>query len=198
MKKLVPCARLLRTACALLFLTASACRIGAGHGPADPWPKLSNGGGGAGTHAADGGGKSGAGASAGSSGAFSPGDDAGTGLASDAAIQLSGDASVNPAPCKAPSTVAVCDPVQNTGCGTGSQCDVDLVQPVLSGRCAFTSPMDAGACFTSPFTESCPAKTTCDNGTCRTLCFCDTDCPQGECCHDTLGTLGFKLCQPCH
>jgi hypothetical protein len=154
---------------------------------------------GLGNHAADGGSRSGAdtGAAAGASGSASaPGDAAQTQLPKDAGLGHTGDDTGTVA-CIAPSMVNVCNPVTNSSCGTGTQCVPDLAALVLSGRCTFSSPMGAGACLATAITESCPAKSTCDNAACRTLCFCDTDCPKGECCHATIGTLGFKLCKPC-
>jgi hypothetical protein len=100
--------------------------------------------------------------------------------------------------------VSVCDPVHNTGC-TGQQCDVNPLSSASAptGTCILfgTGASDAGipngsACFASPFNESCPAKSTCFNGACQELCFCDPDCPTGHCCSNS-GPPGFKVCGSC-
>lgn len=101
--------------------------------------------------------------------------------------------------CAPPSpSPAVCDPVNDTGCGSGMQCDVDLLQSELAGLCAFSTQYDAGPCTATGLSESCPVKQTCVLGTCRKLCYCDSDCAPGECCTERLDdTLGWMLCAPC-
>ena len=96
-------------------------------------------------------------------------------------------------------TIAVCDPVHDTGCNPLQQCDVDTTQKATpTGVCVFNSGVDGSAsCTTSIFTESCPPHSTCVNGDCRAVCFCKADCPVGQCCSDTSGPTGFTLCQPC-
>jgi hypothetical protein len=100
--------------------------------------------------------------------------------------------------------VSVCDPVHNTGC-VGQQCDVNPLSSASApaGTCIFgpgssdASLPDASLCFASAFTESCPAKSTCFNATCQRLCFCDPDCPTGQCCSTSSGPPGFKVCGSC-
>ena len=100
--------------------------------------------------------------------------------------------------CSAMVTVAVCDPVHNTGCNPLQQCDVNASQTTVpTGQCIFGGGADGGICTTSIFTDTCPAKSTCMDGGCRQLCFCNTDCPAGQCCSDTSGPAGFTLCGPC-
>jgi hypothetical protein len=95
-------------------------------------------------------------------------------------------------------TVAICDPVHNTGCNPLQQCDVDPTQTMTAtGLCLFYSASDSGPCTATAFTESCPAKSTCVTGACKALCFCDSDCPTGQCCSDTSGPAGFTLCGTC-
>ena len=96
-------------------------------------------------------------------------------------------------------TIAVCNPIHNTGCNALQQCDVDTTQTMTpTGVCVFNSGADAaGPCTTSVFTESCAPQSTCVSGACRALCACDTDCPAGDCCSDTSGPAGFTLCQKC-
>jgi hypothetical protein len=95
-------------------------------------------------------------------------------------------------------TVAVCDPVHNTGCNSLQQCDVNTLQTTTpAGLCVFAAPADGGPCLFTYVTESCPPQFTCVSGGCRQLCFCDTDCPTGQCCSDTSGPPGFTLCRPC-
>jgi hypothetical protein len=95
-------------------------------------------------------------------------------------------------------TVAVCDPIHDTGCNGLQQCDVDTSQATTpTGLCLFASPAEGGPCTSTLFTESCAPRSTCVSGTCRELCFCDADCPAGQCCSDTSGPAGFALCQPC-
>jgi hypothetical protein len=94
--------------------------------------------------------------------------------------------------------VAVCDPVHNTGCSSLQQCDVDTSQTTVpTGLCVFASPAEGGPCLATFVTESCPPRFTCVAGDCRQLCFCNADCPTGECCSDTSGPPGFALCRPC-
>jgi hypothetical protein len=96
-------------------------------------------------------------------------------------------------------TVPVCDPIHNTGCATFQQCDVDPSQPNNpAGLCLFHSaPAEGGACLQTVVSETCDAQATCVAGTCRTLCFCNADCPTGQCCSDTSGPKGFRLCATC-
>jgi hypothetical protein len=143
------------------------------------------------------------GLSAGAGGTAGAASSGGTGGAAGAAMDR--DASVDPpiadsdasASCAAP-TVAVCNPVTNQGCpDLMMQCAVDPAAPVLSGYCIFSAPMDAGPCLNTLVTESCPPTSTCLGGECRTLCFCDTDCDEGQCCVEPVGNLGFKVCGDC-
>jgi hypothetical protein len=91
-----------------------------------------------------------------------------------------------------------CNPVSNDGCPPAMQCAIDVLAPTLTGYCTFSSPMTAGLeCFNSGVTESCLPKQTCFDFECRTLCFCDADCEEGECCVDPIGDLGFKACGAC-
>jgi hypothetical protein len=95
-------------------------------------------------------------------------------------------------------TVAVCNPVRNTGCNALQQCDVDPSQATTpTGLCVFGSAAEGGPCLSTIFTESCPPQFTCVSGGCRELCFCDADCPAGQCCSDPSGPPGFTLCRPC-
>ncbi len=125
------------------------------------------------------------------------GDDASTDVASPLMHPTTDDDAGSAGGC-AP-TVAVCNPVRNTGCNPLQQCDVDTTQKTTpTGVCVFNSGSEAGgACATSIFSESCPAQSTCVNGACRALCFCDADCPTGSCCTDTSGPAGFTLCEKC-
>ncbi|HEX4478120.1 MAG TPA: hypothetical protein VH142_23710 [Polyangiaceae bacterium] len=104
--------------------------------------------------------------------------------------------------CQPPTPAAVCDPVKNIGCLIPlSFCDIDPTQSTPSGRCVFpTSPApgDAGACAVAVLSESCAPLSTCVNGACRRLCYCDSDCPVGSCCTDPApGPRAFRLCAPC-
>ncbi|MGH7435531.1 MAG: hypothetical protein ACRENE_07635 [Polyangiaceae bacterium] len=97
-------------------------------------------------------------------------------------------------------TVPVCDPVHDTGCAGFQQCDVDPSQPnAPAGLCLFHSAPsdDSGACLQTIVSETCDARATCVAGACRTLCFCNADCPAGQCCGDTSGPKGFRLCAAC-
>jgi len=95
-------------------------------------------------------------------------------------------------------TVAVCDPVHNTGCNPLQQCDVDPSQAMTpTGLCVFNGPAEAAVCTSSLVSESCAPGMTCVSGACRSLCFCDSDCPGSQCCTDTSGPAGFLLCQSC-
>ena len=97
-------------------------------------------------------------------------------------------------------TVPVCDPIHNTGCAGFQQCDVDPSQPnAAAGLCLFHSAPsdDSGACQQTIVSETCDAQATCVAGACRTLCFCNAGCPAGQCCSDTSGPKGFRLCAAC-
>jgi hypothetical protein len=124
----------------------------------------------------------------------SPADTPPQGDASDASTP---DAVVEGGACAA--TVAVCDPVKNTGCNPLQQCDVDTTQTSTpTGLCVFNSSSEGGgACTMSFVSESCPPKHTCVSGACRALCFCNADCRIGQCCSDTSGPRGFTLCGTC-
>ena len=100
-------------------------------------------------------------------------------------------------PCSSMVTVPVCDPVHNTGCNPLQQCDVDPAQTKPTGLCLFGGGAEAGVCTSSIFTESCAPRSTCVDGGCRPLCFCNADCPLGQCCTDPSGPSGFKLCGAC-
>jgi hypothetical protein len=100
-----------------------------------------------------------------------------------------------------PPAVSVCNPVTNTGCADAAmQCDADLDQTVLAGRCVLSTPLDESGdlCLGTFISQSCNPKSTCsDQGNCRQLCFCDSACEPGKCCSELLGTLGFMLCAGC-
>lgn len=95
--------------------------------------------------------------------------------------------------------VEFCNPVTNEGCPPSTQCAVDFTAATLAGYCIFSAPMPMldGSCFNSGVTESCPPSATCFEFQCRSLCFCDADCTQGQCCVDPVGSLGFKVCGDC-
>jgi hypothetical protein len=100
--------------------------------------------------------------------------------------------------CSSTVAVAVCDPVHNTGCNPLQQCDVNPSQTnTLTGQCIFGGGADGGVCTTSIFTDTCPARSTCVDGGCRQLCFCNADCAPGQCCSDRSGPPGFVLCGAC-
>ncbi len=94
--------------------------------------------------------------------------------------------------------VAVCNPVHNTGCNPLQQCDVDVSQTTTpTGLCVFNGGApDTGPCSASVVNESCAPRFTCLSGSCRELCFCDADCPAGQCCSDTSGPHGFTPLPP--
>jgi hypothetical protein len=76
------------------------------------------------------------------------------------------------------------------------QCDVDLLSSNLTGMCVWSSPPpDPTSCLAIFPTESCPPKSTCVEGTCLTICVCDSDCAAAERCGMQLGASGFKACQ---
>ena len=127
------------------------------------------------------------------------GDDAGEAgvLQDDGGAQDGGPGLADDASCTA--TVPVCDPVHNTGCNPFQQCDVDPSQTITpAGLCLFHSaPADAGPCLQTVVSETCDAQATCVAGACRALCNCNADCPPGQCCADTSGPKGFRLCGSC-
>ena len=148
----------------------------------------SNAGGAAGSATSDAGGAGGAGDEA-SSGTAGAGGTAGDPFEADASVIVPAGGSCRP-------DVLECNPVTNAGCPPTMQCAVDLGSDMLAGYCVFSTPMPGG-CFNSGLTESCPPTETCFEFECRTLCFCDDDCKEGQCCVDPVGTLGFKVCGDC-
>jgi hypothetical protein len=118
---------------------------------------------------------------------------------SDAALDDSTDASC----AVMVAMVMGCDPVRNTGCNPFQQCDIAPPQTtlggmgsMLAGQCVFGA-AEAGVCTSSILSESCPPKSTCVDGGCQKLCFCNADCPVGQCCSDRSGPSGFSLCGAC-
>jgi hypothetical protein len=166
-----------------------------------------------GTTQAGGSGSGGAGPSiagaAGAAGRGGGGDSSvnGAGGTTDTPMIDGGFAGVGMAPgtCQPAVLPAVCDPVRNVGCLVPfSSCDVDPTQAVPAGRCVFpfpsTSPdAGAGACQVNVTTETCLPMSTCVNGGCRKLCYCDSDCLSGECCTEPAPgpSAVFKLCGRC-
>ena len=104
------------------------------------------------------------------------------------------------AACEPATPLPTCDPVHNTGCPPLTQCDLDPAASVPTGRCVFfQASVDPNTC-TAAVVESCEARTTCASNACRTMCYCDGDCPIGQCCSDGAapGPEGpVKLCKPC-
>jgi len=99
--------------------------------------------------------------------------------------------------CAPAQEAAVCDPVRNQGCPPIPlmQCDVDPSASEPTGRCAIFTPTPIVPCSSTTTAESvaCFAKSTCVDDQCRTLCYCDDDCPSGTTCgSETVG--GFRLC----
>lgn len=95
--------------------------------------------------------------------------------------------------------IANCDPVHNTGCNPLQQCDIDTSQmSTPTGICVFNNGTEAGgACSMSFVNESCAPGQTCVSGACKAICFCDANCPMGQCCSDKSGPKGFTLCGTC-
>jgi hypothetical protein len=114
-----------------------------------------------------------------------------------------------PGACQPATAPAICDPVKNLGCLVPfSFCDIDSTQVVATGRCVFpwTStpppaplPDGGGSCFVDATTDTCVATSTCVQGSCRKLCYCDSDCQPGDCCTEPApgSSTTFKLCKPC-
>jgi hypothetical protein len=102
--------------------------------------------------------------------------------------------------CTPPANVSVCDPVTNTGCVL-LQCDVDTTMSTATGVCVLASvtPLaESAACTQAMGSTPCQPDLTCFGGSCRRICFCDSDCMGGACCSDNYATTGFKLCDACH
>ena len=100
--------------------------------------------------------------------------------------------------CTVAASDAGCDPVHNTGCTAPLRCDVSLsLTGTPTGACVLYTGTDAGGACWTLVGETCSPGTTCVNSACRTLCYCDSDCPTGQCCSDKSGAQGFTLCAPC-
>ncbi|HEV8167465.1 MAG TPA: hypothetical protein VGR74_23990, partial [Actinomycetota bacterium] len=94
-----------------------------------------------------------------------------------------------------PVDAAVCDPVHDTGYPALLRCDVG--EGTLTGTCVGIWVTGEGAaCFKGSGTDSCAVRLTCFGGTCRALCYRDTDCKAGACCNVSLPS-GFKVCSAC-
>jgi hypothetical protein len=90
---------------------------------------------------------------------------------------------------------AVCDPVANTGCAALLRCDVG--EGTLTGTCVgIWVSAEGAACFKGSGTDSCAARLTCFGGTCRALCYENSDCRPGGCCNVRLPS-GFRVCSAC-
>lgn len=101
--------------------------------------------------------------------------------------------------CEHPETIG-CDPVANTNCDLLPlmRCAVDLLATSPTGFCAFIGRIDAGVgCVNTGVTESCLPKQACHGGLCQPLCFCDAECPAGECCSQPIGQTGISVCGGC-
>lgn len=97
-------------------------------------------------------------------------------------------------------TSDTCDPVDNTGCGSGSRCDVDDGK-THAGRCVGLAALGEGAfCTKTSLTDTCGSKLTCVDNKCRKLCRCDANCG-GRCCKFSVpgggGASGFMACDDC-
>lgn len=97
--------------------------------------------------------------------------------------------------------IAVCNPVDNTGCSgaLSMQCAIDYAR-TLTGYCIFGAPPAPGMvaeCFNSGITESCPATFTCFRDQCERICLCDADCDEGKCCSQAIDATGFSVCGDC-
>lgn len=100
--------------------------------------------------------------------------------------------------CVAPGDVAVCNPVARTGC-VFSQCVVDRTK-ALTGRCVLGTGSAPSGCTESDLATSCPAGSGCYDNVCKALCFCNADCPSGECCSAAAqsdGSRAIGRCQAC-
>jgi hypothetical protein len=176
--------------CAMSLALVAACRFGGPSAKPEEYVALTD-----------------AAAEAGRSPEGIPGDDAGsslppaegsappddTGMPGDGGVL---DDATEEGACSA--SVAVCDPVHNTGCNPLQQCDISPLQTsVPTGQCVFGGAADSGLCTVSIVNESCAPRSTCVDGGCRQLCFCNADCPAGQCCSDRSGPAGFSLCRPC-
>lgn len=102
--------------------------------------------------------------------------------------------------CGPATPVETCDPVRNTGCPPLTQCDIETSATTPTGRCVFFQATPGVPCSSSFVNVTCDAQNTCVAGACRKMCYCDTDCPPGNCCKDSSGpgpSGVFKLCTPC-
>jgi len=203
--------------CSAIALVVAGCRFSAS--PADPYAgtpsnATAGGTGGQGTGGStDTGGTGDTGGVGGTDGATGAGATGGTATDSGAGGSTggyiggvgTGGSDAGMPSCQPATPPAICDPVKNTGCLVPfSFCDIDPAQAVATGRCVFpwtTTPLpDAGgSCFVDMMTDTCTPTSTCVEGSCRKICYCDTDCPGGQCCTEPApgSSTTFKLCAPC-
>jgi len=154
--------------------------------------------------AGDTGGMNGASGTDGATGATggSTGTDSGAG--GDTGSEGTGGSDGGTPSCQPSPSPAICDPVKNLGCLVPfSFCDIDPAQAVATGRCVFpwssTPPPADGGCLADMTSSTCMPTSTCVNGSCRKICYCDMDCPSGQCCTEPApgSSVTFKLCTPC-
>lgn len=141
--------------------------------------------------------RSSSGSDAGKSNSGKPGDAGSSGSGSSSGGSASAGNGGSADACAPAKAVATCDPVRNTGCPPLTQCDIDTSASEPTGRCVFYSNPDGGECTSSFVNVGCSAQSTCVAGMCRKMCYCDSDCPQGQACSDTSGpgpSGAFKLC----
>jgi hypothetical protein len=127
-----------------------------------------------------------------------------TSMSDVAPAEASGGDSGDSALCAPPASIPVCDPLANTGC-TLLQCDIDITMSTPTGVCVLGAAVPAAegaACTQTSGSTGCQAELTCFGGSCRKICFCDSDCQgdggaTGSCCSDSYSTTGFKLCAAC-
>jgi hypothetical protein len=109
-----------------------------------------------------------------------------------------------PTGCVPPFMSTICDPVCNTGCTALLRCDITIDLP-RTGVCVGTLLSMVGEgmpCTRSTVTDDCLERLSCVEGTCRRLCYRDSDCTTaGTCCNTSIdidgGASGYRYCAPC-
>jgi hypothetical protein len=122
-------------------------------------------------------------------------------VSAEAAPAVDAVAMANDGGCRPAFISTVCDPVCNTNCPGLQRCDVS--NTARAGVCiGIWISAEGASCLSTATTDPCAPMLTCFTGTCRRLCYADSDCTTtGTCCNTSIdlggGPSGFRVCSSC-